>query len=86
MPVSILITYNQLTVVLVSNNNQIPIDPVGNAFREKCRLLKPASVSYNVYFTKRFFVRFKKPIQDKILYQLYRPRQKNRQHFNRYNN
>lgn len=47
MPVSILLAYNQLTV-LVSNNNQIPIDPVGNAFREKYRYSKTSSVSYNV--------------------------------------
>lgn len=36
MSVSILLPYNQLTV-LVTNNNQIPIDPVGNAFKEKYR-------------------------------------------------
>lgn len=34
MPVSILLAHNQLTVP-VTNSNQIPIDPVGNAFREK---------------------------------------------------
>lgn len=53
MPVSILIAYNQLTV-LVTNNNQIPIDPVGNAFREKYRYIKTSSVSYDV-FNKTLF-------------------------------
>lgn len=48
MPVSILITYNQLTV-LVTNNIQIPIDPVGNAFRGKYRYIKTSSVSNNVF-------------------------------------
>lgn len=53
MPVSILLPYNQLTV-LVSNNNQILIDPVGNAFREKYRYIKTSSVSYDV-FNKMLF-------------------------------
>lgn len=54
MPVSILLLYNQLTVH-VSNKNQIPIDPVGNAFiLEKYRYIKTSSVSYNV-FNKTLF-------------------------------
>lgn len=59
MLVSILLAYNQLTVVLVSNNNQIPIDPVRNTFREKYRCIKTFSVSNNV-FNETLFLLVKK--------------------------